>query len=227
MKAKIRKNTKVFQDFSWGVWEETDEHIVFNVEKKDDWYMCTAFGFGDLESKKEGAYGNGHIVVFERKDLIFIRKPVKPKESPKEELTQEEKNFNKEIGGFDILCDTKEASDTLYRYEICPRYSHEITLRKYRILKETECSYFYIKGSKRTCVRKNAARSFAHKTKKKALEQFIRRTKHRVFWAQLSAVITSKALEKAGEKYEELYGKEIEHSEFELNPYNFYMDRLY
>lgn len=86
----------------------------------------------------------------------------------------------------------------LYRYEIGYRNEDgptEIILREYPIVKETEASYCIRPLWRDKWIRKTAYNAYAHTSKDKAKDHFVRRTHTRIRWFEYWMEECKKALE--------------------------------
>lgn len=78
VKARIKKGSKVFQDFSSykfpnnNYTKNIDEETIFYCYKESsERYDCVTFGAGITQI--ENGYGNGSITVFRESDLEFVK----------------------------------------------------------------------------------------------------------------------------------------------------------
>jgi hypothetical protein len=67
---------------------------------------------------------------------------------------------------------------TLYRYEIKTIIDYrELTLKEYKVIRETQKCYVIKIGCKDKFIRREAKKKFAYETKEQALVNYIKRTK--------------------------------------------------
>lgn len=99
----------------------------------------------------------------------------------------------------------------LYRYELAYNYENEaeLKLREYPVVRQSEHSY-WIQTNQwypeiQKIVRKNARKTFAYETPKKALYSYIKRTTKRVMYLQRDLTNAKKGLTRAEALYSHLF----------------------
>lgn len=101
----------------------------------------------------------------------------------------------------------------LYRYEIERDYEWDndsrLVLREYPVVKESEASYWIVINQwfpeRKKIVRKNARKTFAYDTQKKALNNYIKRTRKYKAILTSNLAVASEWLRQAESLYDNLY----------------------